>query len=118
MSIPRKSREDPIDLAERMTALGVEVMDIQETITENKTNTKLFPCVILSHVPTGLKAKCQASLDKERNRFIALRLLLDKVEGQQKAYNFERRSMARFFYFLIALLLLIGAAIVLTFLKF
>jgi len=80
------SPQKEVQLARRMVALGVNETDLQETFVRsgghggqnvNKTST----CVVLLHRPTGLQVKCQATRQQGLNRFIARRLLLDKVES-------------------------------------
>src|SRR5215467_1958503 len=75
-------------LAQRMAALGVRESDIEETFIRsgghggqnvNKTST----CVMLLHRPTALQVKCQQTRQQGLNRFIARRLLLDKIEELQ-----------------------------------
>ena len=44
----------------------------------NKTST----CVVLVHLPTGLKVKCQSERSQALNRFLARRMLLDKIEQE------------------------------------
>jgi len=75
-------------LARRMAALGVRESDIDETFVRsdghggqnvNKTST----CVMLLHRPTRLQVKCQETRQQGLNRFIARRLLLDKIEKLQ-----------------------------------
>jgi protein subunit release factor B len=75
-------------LSQRMASLGVQESDLQETFVRsgghggqnvNKTST----CVMLLHRPTGLQVKCQATRQQGLNRFIARRLLLDKIEERR-----------------------------------
>ncbi|HPG71956.1 MAG TPA: peptide chain release factor-like protein, partial [Syntrophales bacterium] len=46
----------------------------------NKTSS----CVQLVHLPTGLSVKCQRERSQAMNRFLARRLLLDRIEKLQK----------------------------------
>jgi len=76
-------------LTQRMAALGVSEADIEESFIRsgghggqnvNKTST----CVMLLHRPTGAQVKCQSTRQQGLNRFIARRLLLDKIEAMRK----------------------------------
>jgi len=82
------SLEKEQQLKQRMNALGVREADLEETFVRsaghggqnvNKTST----CVMLLHRPTRLQVKCQATRQQGLNRFIARRLLLDKIEQLQ-----------------------------------
>ena len=98
------SPEKEAQLARRMAALGVREADIEETFVRsgghggqnvNKTST----CVMLLHRPSGLQVKCQATRQQGLNRFIARRLLLDKIEEKQTgviaAQQAEREKIRR-----------------------
>src|SRR5271157_4120784 len=91
------SPEKEAQLAQRMAALGVRESDIDESFVRsgghggqnvNKTST----CVMLLHRPSGLQVKCQTTRQQGLNRFIARRLLLDKIEFAQKGSVAEERA--------------------------
>lgn len=91
------STEKADQLAKRMAELGVTEADIEESFVRsgghggqnvNKTST----CVMLVHRPTGLQVKCQETRQQGLNRFIARRLLLDKIEEKQKGFVAAQRA--------------------------
>lgn len=91
------SPEKEAQLTRRMTALGVREADIEENFVRsgghggqniNKTST----CVMLLHRPTGLQVKCQATRQQGLNRFLARRLLLDKIEAMKTGFVAARRA--------------------------
>jgi protein subunit release factor B len=41
-------------------------------------------CVVLHHRPTGIRVKCQRERSQALNRLLARRLLLDKIDTQQR----------------------------------
>lgn len=74
------------DLKQRMQKLGLLEKDIIERFIRsggkggqklNKTST----CVYLKHIPTGIEVKCQKERYQSVNRFLARRILVDKMES-------------------------------------
>jgi len=91
------SLEKATQLARRMNALGVREADLEETFVRsgghggqnvNKTST----CVMLRHRPTGLQVKCQETRQQGLNRFIARRVLLDKIEEKKNGCVAAQRA--------------------------
>jgi protein subunit release factor B len=76
-------------LLERMERLGVKEDDLKETFVRSSGSggqkvNKTSSCVFLLHVPTGLSVKCQQERSQALNRFVARRLLLDRIERIKK----------------------------------
>jgi protein subunit release factor B len=88
MSLFNISPEKETALQERMDRLGVSESDFRETFIRSsgpggqKVN-KTSSCVQLLHVPTGLAVKCQQERSQALNRFLARRLLLNRIERLQ-----------------------------------
>ena len=91
MSLFTVSSEKERALLERMASLGVAESDLRETFVRSsgpggqKVN-KTSSCVQLVHIPTGLSVKCQRERSQALNRFLARRLLLDRIEKLQKGF--------------------------------
>lgn len=86
MSVYGVSQEKETALNEKMRELGIRPEDLVEKFIRsgghggqnvNKTST----CVYLKHVPTGIEVKCQRERSQALNRFLARRLLADKIEN-------------------------------------
>jgi len=91
------SAEKDRALAARMQELGVSEDDFVETFVRSsgpggqKVN-KTSSCVHLLHKPTGLFVKCQRERSQALNRHLARRLLLDKIERQQRGFVEEEKE--------------------------
>ena len=79
------SKEKEEALRQKMESLGVYEKDIIEKFIRssgkggqkvNKTST----CVYLKHLPTAIEVKCQQERSQALNRFLARRILADKIE--------------------------------------
>jgi protein subunit release factor B len=85
------SAEKENAIAARMQELGVSDNDFEESFVRSsgpggqKVN-KSSSCVYLVHIPTSLSVKCQRERSQSLNRYLARKLLLDKIERLQKGF--------------------------------
>ncbi len=84
-------------LHDRMERLGINESDIVERFIRssgaggqkvNKTST----CVYLKHIPSGIEVKCQKERSQVLNRFLARRILADKIEQVQLGRKSEEEQ--------------------------
>jgi len=79
------SQEKIINLKKRMERLNINEKDIVENfILSGKKGgqkaNKSHNAVYLKHIPTNLEVKCNETRERELNRFLARRLLCEKIE--------------------------------------
>jgi protein subunit release factor B len=86
------SPEKEKQLLDRMKALGVREQDIEEHFVRSsgaggqKVN-KTSSCVVLHHRPSGIRIKCQRERSQALNRFLARRILVEKIDAQIKGHH-------------------------------
>ena len=91
----RKEKED--SLRKKMDSLGIFEKDIVEKFIRSsgkggqKVN-KTSSCVYLKHLPTKIEVKCQRERSQAINRFLARRILTDKIEGMIKGKESEEQQ--------------------------
>ena len=68
-----------------MAFLGIREGDLEERFIRSgkkggQNVNKLATCVYLKHRPTGVEVKCQIERTQGQNRFLARRILADKID--------------------------------------
>jgi protein subunit release factor B len=81
----------------KMEFLGIREQDIIEKFIHGggkggqKIN-KAASAVYLKHLPTGIEIKCQAERSQALNRFLARRILVEKIEKRVRGKLSEERQ--------------------------
>ncbi len=69
----------------KMSKLGIRESDIQESFIRSSGRggqnvNRRATCVYLKHIPTGIEVKCMETRSQGLNRFLARRILVNKIE--------------------------------------
>ncbi len=95
------SRPKQQELEERLQALGIRREDVLEQFVRasgpggqkvNKTSSAVY----LKHLPSGIEVKAQKDRSQGINRFLAWRLLADKVEAHLTGKDPKAAELDRF----------------------
>lgn len=90
-----KKKEDA--LRQKMEELGIFEKDIKEKFIRSggkggQNVNKVATCVYLKHLPTKIEVKCQQERSQALNRFLARRILADKIEAQILGRESEKQQ--------------------------
>jgi protein subunit release factor B len=97
MVLSRVSKDKQDALHQKMESLGIHEKDIIEKFIRssgkggqkvNKTST----CVYLKHIPTNIEVKCQRERYQAVNRYLARKILIEKVESLIRGKESEKQQ--------------------------
>ncbi|MHC4124634.1 MAG: peptide chain release factor family protein [Planctomycetota bacterium] len=79
-------RDKEAALKTKMALLGIKEVDLEEKFIRSSKSggqkvNKSSTCVYLKHKPTGIALKCQKERSQGLNRFLARRILVNKIES-------------------------------------
>lgn len=85
------------NLRRKMEELGILESDIVEKFIRSSGSggqnvNKVATCVYLKHIPTEIEVKCQKERSQALNRFLARKILIEKIETRIKGRESEEKQ--------------------------
>ena len=81
----------------RLAELHIQEEDLQETFVRSggkggQNVNKVSTCVVLVHRPTGTSVKCQQERSQGLNRYLARKLLADRIEAARRGRQSQQQQ--------------------------
>ncbi len=97
MSVYPVSQKKIDALRGKMQALGLRDSDFEESFMRSggaggQNVNKVSTCVLIRHRPSGLEVRCQRERSQALNRFLAKRLLVEKIEAKELGLKSSRQK--------------------------
>ena len=93
------SQDKLLALRDRLAGLGIREQDLRESFVTSQGKggqnvNKVATCVMLVHLPSGTAVKCQQERSQGLNRYLARKLLADKIEEAKLGAESRRKQEA------------------------
>ena len=97
MAVYPVSEKKNLALQEKIKKLGLRDEDFEEHFVRSggaggQNVNKVSSCVVMRHRPTGFEVKCQKERSQSLNRFLAKRMLVEKIETHRLGAQSEHQK--------------------------